>query len=178
MSLSQERSDSIRLCNDTINLITLKSFESNSNIYFINVHENESTSLETVKKFILTNEGTLLYLKYKQTRNISLDCMGKNYSFDPNRIFSDSGRKNSILKLSGYSNDYADSIVKLFADSFLKRIINPEQIIAMHNNSDNNYSIKSYIKGGSEYQNAAKVYINKKADIDDFIFTTNNNNSS
>ena len=50
-----------------------------------------------------------------------------------------------------------------------------EHIVALHNNTNANYSISSYLNGGSEYGNAAKIYINKKEDADDFIFTTDEN---
>ena len=42
----------------------------------------------------------------------------------------------------------------------------------MHNNTDVNYSIKSYLPEGDEAQNTKEVYINDQMDPDDFIYTT------
>jgi hypothetical protein len=42
----------------------------------------------------------------------------------------------------------------------------------MHNNTDVNYSIKSYLPGEDESQNTADVYVSDKWDADDFVYTT------
>ena len=45
-------------------------------------------------------------------------------------------------------------------------------VVAMHNNTDVNYSIKSYLPGGDESENTKDVYINDSWDPDDFVYTT------
>ena len=42
----------------------------------------------------------------------------------------------------------------------------------MHNNTDVNYTIKSYLPGGDEAQNTAQIHINPDMDVDDFVYTT------
>ena len=145
------------------------------NFYFISVHEDEATGIEAAKEFVQDSNGIFVYLKHGGTRNINFNCGGDNFIFDPNRVYSDSGRMASLEKLSTIYNPYADSVTANFANLFLSFINNPKHIIALHNNTDENYSIKSYLKGGSEYGNAQKMYINKKLDADDFIFTTDEN---
>jgi hypothetical protein len=45
-------------------------------------------------------------------------------------------------------------------------------LIALHNNTDSNYSILSYADDGSEAQNTGELFVNSKEDPDDFIYTT------
>lgn len=168
---AQQTDDAVFLCQDTVHIISINNADSLSTIYFINVHEDESTGIKAVKDFLQNNHGVFSYLHHKQTRNISFNCDGNTYTFDPNRIYSDSGRMATLKKLSQY-NLRADSLVKYFAMQVLKKLDSAKHIVALHNNTDENYSIKSYLQGGSEAGNAAKIYINKKNDADDFVFTT------
>ena len=163
------------LCSAPVQIIVMKTQYAADGFYFINVHEDETTGIEAAKEFVQDSGGVFIYLKHGQTRNINFNCDGNKYAFDPNRIYSDSGRMSSLKKLSASYNPYTDSITANFANSFLSLINNPKHIIALHNNTDENYSVKSYLKGGSEYGNAQKIYINKKLDTDDFIFTTDEN---
>ena len=48
-------------------------------------------------------------------------------------------------------------------------------IISVHNNTPSNFSISSYKKGGEFEGEASRVYINRKMDEDDFVFTTDEN---
>lgn len=171
---AQITADSIHLCNTEISLITYAKEPVSANTHFISVHEDEATGISATKQVVDDNGGAFTYIHHQLKRNISFTCGTVAYTFDPNRIFSDSGRKRTLEKLSQW-NVYADSVVKKFAENFTEHIKDAEHIIALHNNTNENYSINSYLKGGSEFGNAAKIYINKKEDADEFIFTTDEN---
>ena len=154
-----------------VRLITQKYSPLIQGIYFLSVHENEQTGIEAATDFIMHNGGSFMQLAHGGERNVSFNFMGTNYLFDPNRIFSADGRRKTLDTLGLFSAD-ADSIVAAFANSFLKKMPEPKLVIAVHNNSDENFSIKSYKKGQVYAADADEVYINKKLDADDFILTT------
>jgi len=145
-----------------------------TNITFINVHENEATSVEAAKQFLKDHGGNLITLKHSGNRNLSFSLKNKVFSVDPNRMYTDSGRKASMKALGDYKH-YAAVPVKRFAEQLLTNFIDGKSlVVALHNNTDSAYSILSYINKELEGNNAADVYINDTMDTDDFILTTDN----
>ena len=78
------------------------------------------------------------------------------------------------LKDGGNYLKRARKAVKKFAQEICKRIDGFSVVIALHNNSDVNYTIKSYLPSGEEAQNTKAIHINPSAIADDFIYTTEN----
>ena len=140
-------------------------------IYFLSVHENEQTGIKAATDFIDQNGGSFLHLVHGVERNIQFSFRDTNYVFDPNRIFSKDGRRKTLDTLGLFSAS-ADSIVAAFSEHILEMMPNPILVIAIHNNTNENFSIKSYKKGQIYAGDAARIYINKKLDADDFILTT------
>lgn len=140
-------------------------------VYFINLHANETTSIEATNNYLVQNGGCFLQLQHGEVRYVSFVLNNTNYKIDPNRIFTPIGRKETLKKNSIY-NMLAEKETANFADTILAQLKHAKLIIAMHNNTNNDLSIKSYTKGKSEAINAAAVYINDKMDADDFIYTT------
>lgn len=140
-------------------------------VYFINLHEDENTSLNAGLKYVIQRGGHLNYLRQNQKRTIQFTLNKRLHQFDPNRIFTPKGIKSTLLKHHSYTKQ-AEEIVQQLADSILGQLPQPKLIIALHNNGNNQFSILSYLKGGSEVKNAAEVYINPDMDVDDFILTT------
>jgi hypothetical protein len=138
------------------------------NTTFVALHENESTSVRAAKSVIGRVGGRLVELKHRGSRNVSFTLKGKGHSFDPNRIFTESGIKRT---LKPYSAE-AHKAVKGLADELLKNI-RGRAVVALHNNTDGAYSIKSYQPGGNEARNASAVHMNPSHDPDDFFFVTN-----
>ena len=151
--------------------IVLHNRDSTNKIVFLNVHEDESTSIEAIKKYSATHDINYLFLKHLGTRRITFTMDEKEYNFDPNRIFTQTGLKATLLKGENYSTKAMDE-VRAFGGTFLSNFNANALVIALHNNTDGNYSIKSYAKGGDERQNTRKLYINTSMDPDDFIYTT------
>ncbi|MEP6512914.1 MAG: hypothetical protein ABJA79_03545 [Parafilimonas sp.] len=137
-------------------------------ISFIDLHENETTSVQAARKF-LQEEGTALLVKIhqKSERNIEFWLQNKKYLFDPNRIFTSTGRRKTLEKLSSYA-PAAEKEVEKFADSILSNIKYSKLIIALHNNTEGApLSIKNYI-GSIHF----KTFVNSEMDADDFFLTT------
>lgn len=140
-------------------------------ILFINVHEDEQTSIDAVVHYASISPLHFVRLKHNETRRIDFSLRGKNYSVDPNRIFTGRGRRKT-LRDGGKFSWKASRSVKNLANEILTYIDGRSVIIAMHNNTDVNYSIKSYLPDGDEAKNTKEVYINEQMDPDDFVYTT------
>ena len=143
----------------------------NDKILFINVHEDEQTSIDAVNHYANNQPLHFVRLKHNETRRIDFSLKGKDYSVDPNRIFTWRGRRKT-LKDGGKFSFKASRSVKTLAKEILTYLNEKSVIIAMHNNTDVNYSIKSYLPDGDEAKNTKEVYINDQMDPDDFIYTT------
>lgn len=141
------------------------------NITFLNVHEDETTSIEALEAYIKIEPINYFRLKHKETRRVAFTLGDESYSVDPNRIFTRKGRKNTLKDGGKYSSKAAKEVKKL-ANQILERIPENHAVIAMHNNTDVNYSIESYLPGGDEAENTADIHISEKWDADDFIYTT------
>jgi hypothetical protein len=144
----------------------------NDDILFINVHEDEQTSIDAVYEYSKEFPCHFVRLQHNKTRRIAFQLGGKDYSIDPNRIFTSKGRRKTLKDEGKFSFKAAKS-VKVLASEIVRYLNNKSVIIAMHNNTDVNYSIKSYLPDGDESQNTKEVYINDEMDADDFIYTTN-----
>ena len=163
---------SLKLGTTKVNVVTKCFIECDSNISFINVHENESTSVEAAENFLINNGGTLTQLIHSGERYISFYIGKKKFYIDPNRIYTKKGIAATLKKL-GHFNAEAAKKVDSFASQILQNFVDGKKlVVALHNNTDNNYSIESYKIGGDEAINAASVFINEQMDPDDFVVTT------
>lgn len=142
---------------------------------YINLHENESTSVKAAKKFIRKNGGVIYMLHQNKKRNVVFNQGGQKYQFDPNRIFTDEGIRKTMVRFGNFSKD-AHRTVSGLSDYLIQNIrkSNPAYIIALHNNTEANYSLESYEPGGIYEKDALAVHKNPAMDADDFYFTTSN----
>jgi len=140
-------------------------------LYF-NMHDNENTAVEATKEIIGKTGGTLIELQADGQRLIKFSLNKKPYTFDPNRIFTEIGIKKTLDNYGDYTPE-AQKEVSNFANKLAKDYFqNSKLLVAVHNNTEGNYSIKSYEKG-QEFGNDAKlVFINPNTDADDFFFVT------
>ncbi|MEO7313275.1 MAG: hypothetical protein ABIX01_23010 [Chitinophagaceae bacterium] len=149
-----------------------------SSVSFINVHENENTSVIAAKQvFNAAKKYCVTQLRCRDMRLISFIYKGKTFTVDPNRIYTAKGALASLKKNSRSYNDdvfaaalkLVDLLGKNFTDSFIN---NKSLVVALHNNTNGEpLSIISY-KSGSESQNATDAYINLQQDPDDFFLVT------
>lgn len=139
---------------------------------FISLHDNENTSVEAFLEIKSLLPNCRLYeLKQNDERLLKYKINGKNYLFDPNRIFSTIGIKGTILKYNQSYPKELESGLSLFADSLLKTIDlkNPNcYVVAIHNNTNNDFSVLSY----KNSKDADEIYVNSNEDIDNFFIVT------
>jgi hypothetical protein len=138
----------------------------------INLHDNEITAVTAARSVLEQQGGVLIKIENNYQRIISFPFKAVVYSFDPNRIFSRAGIK-LTLKAKGKINPLAIIEVEKFAAQLLKLIPDSSScIIALHNNTDGDFSVKSYQPGGNRQNDARLVYEDSWQDVDDIALTT------
>jgi len=145
----------------------------NSKVLFVNLHENEKTSIQAAELYLLQNGGKLLKLVNKGQRFITFNQKKKTYWFDPNRIFSPAGIDSTLKLLSYRPAATGAEEVRYFSDQLLITFIDSSSlIIALHNNMDSLLSVNSYLEDQNLQKHFGAVHINPDLDPDDFILTT------
>jgi hypothetical protein len=158
----QASMDTIWLSNTAIPLQKTL-YGSGSEVVFINVHANETTSVAAAGEYLKDKSGLLVALMHDTTRLITFYHTNRLIQFDPNRIFSKRGRLANLKLLNRNLPVSAEKLLARFAGSLTETFQHAKIIIAMHNNTDGKpLSVKSF----------KQVYINPEMDSDDFILTT------
>ena len=144
-----------------------------SDLLMFNLHENESTSVEAALHLIRRRGGQVLALHHTGERQIKFLLSGRWFSFDPNRIFTDSGAVATISP-NGAEKPDAITVVRDFAREIVSTysLDSSSVIVTLHNNTDQEYSVESYLPGGQYAPDARKVFVNRRRDPDDFFFVT------
>lgn len=121
-----------------------------SNVTFVAPHHNEQTGLVLAKDFVERHGGRLVEIesfdaKGKPARHVTFAANGKNYTFDPNRIFTANGRKcnSALAEVQPLIETFAMNVLKaVFADG--KGLPAGEKfLVAVHNNVDVDSKSKS-----------------------------------
>ncbi|PZR27667.1 MAG: protein tyrosine phosphatase [Citrobacter freundii] len=143
------------------------------NTAFINLHHNEYTSLLAAKNVLAACGGILINIENNNERFISFSMNGRIYRFDPNRIFTEAGIKETLRLLNKSISPAATKAVRRFA-SFMKAKIpsTAKTIVALHNNEDGDLSIDSYTGDGDLRKEAQSVHQSDQHDADNFFLTT------
>jgi hypothetical protein len=154
--------------------IKIQQFGEKTGIVFINLHDDEVTSVDAAKRVLEEYGGVLIEVENNAKRNIHFKLDRYFYKVDPNRIFSEEGIKKSLEQLGRASGKAVDEAEKLG-----QRIIQliPEEakcIIALHNNTPDFFSVTEYTPGNKRSVDCRKVFINTEQDPDDFFLTTDN----
>lgn len=155
-----------------LNLQALISYGKTDKPLYFNMHDDENTSVQAAKSVVDKQGGKIIELKHTGARLINFKLNNKPYTIDPNRIYTKIGINKTLLK-NGKTSPEAEAEVDKFAKKLIADFLKQtDVIIALHNNSNNEYSAKSYEKGGEFEKDAAQVFINPQNDIDDFFFVT------
>jgi hypothetical protein len=167
-------------------------------ITFFAPHYNEQIGRTLAREIIGKRGGRLIEIesldeKGNPARQLRFIFQGRNYSVDPNRIYTENG-----LRCSGFSPEVSAAI-KSFTAELLKIILAPgggklrdgeKFLVAVHNNSDVNrlkdagarardltaYAFSRYARafgsgGNNFHEQADGVYLsNVEADEDNFFF--------
>jgi hypothetical protein len=167
---------------DTVVELVVEQSNSKSPFVFVNLHENETDSVEAARKVIAKKGGRLVRLEQSGKRNITFTLEGTTYTFDPNRMFSNAGIK---VTLKPY-NKVAAGVVRGLAHAVRDAIELREGkkgvvkgiVVGLHNNtnsieySSEEYSFESYMFDPVYMKGVAKLHLSKKKDRDDFFYTT------
>lgn len=147
-----------------------------SGIIYVSVHDSENTAVEAAKRVIDEHGGILVELEYGGGRRISFSLQGTQYEFEPNGMFTDEGIRRSLRMYgSGNYSPAAHAVIRSFAEEFLETygISRAGAIVALHNNTEEAFSIQSYTADDHRRMNdAAAVSRGSGADQDDFFFVT------
>jgi hypothetical protein len=143
-------------------------------VWMVHVHEDENTAVQAATEFLdSSGRGCFVTMKHGMGRNISFHIDEVKYTFDPNRIYTENGRKATLSRFGKYS-DSAFVAVSQLAELFTSSFIDGNRlVVALHNNTnEGGLTIKSYQKGGIYANDASDVFVNKNEDVDDFFYTT------
>jgi hypothetical protein len=143
-----------------------------TNIQFVNVHDNENTSAEAAKSYILSHGGRLVELEHGRGRTIVIRRNGVLHRFDPNRMFSEAGLRRS-LKYHRNLTDENFALATGFASDVVDFIeIEPgKPIIAVHNNTDGKLTINDFKPGEWYGDDTREIFVNPAEDPDNFFYT-------
>lgn len=139
----------------------------------LNLHDDENTAVEAARAYLTDHPGRLLELRHAGTRLLTFALAGQSYSFDPNRMFTDVGAEASLRRQGHYTPE-ALHAVRAFAEAVLAQV-RPEAaplLVALHNNTDGDWSARSYLPEGDDHHAATAVSLAPGQDPDDFFFVT------
>ena len=154
-------------------LLKVVQYGESVNTCCINLHDDEMTAVKAARSVLEQQGGVLIKIENKAQRNVSFPFKGVMYTFDPNRIFSRTGIGLTLKVTKGKINPLAIIEVEMFATHLLQLI--PDSVscvIALHNNTNGDFSVKTYQPGGKRQTDARQVYADSWQDIDDIALTT------
>ncbi len=139
----------------------------------LNLHRDEWTSLAAASR--VQGDADLCWLDHPGGRNVFVRADEKNYAFDPNRMFTDVGLARSMASLNEATVP-PDIITKVRGEAIAlvreTRMDARRVVVALHNNSEDQYSAASYLPGAVYAADADSVYLPAGSDPDDFFFVT------
>ena len=156
---------------DTRITVSLSRYSGDGSLVFLCLHDNERTAAEAAKTILQEKGGLLISIDNNEERYIDFRLSGRKHRFDPNRIFTTPGIRETLRIFNSHSaraerelRDFASFLLGLLPDSSL--------LIAVHNNTDRNYSINDYLPNGRLRNDVLRAHPNYDMDEDDFVFTT------
>lgn len=159
------------LCGTEIHL--LRYGNKGDKVLSYNMHDNENTSALAGRIISKKKGGEYYELVHNGKRNISFLFGKDSIHIDPNRIYTDAGIWLQLQKNKN-SDTLAHQVIAAWRDSLLSvlDINNRSLVIALHNNTNNNYGFKSYTPGEEYEKEAHALYKGRVKDNDDFYFVT------
>jgi hypothetical protein len=140
------------------------------NLAFLNLHENENTSVVAVRSYLYQHGGSLVKFAKGNTRYVTFKIGQDSFTADPNRIFTPEGVK-STLQANGKYSDEAALQVQNLASQILSiyDFASQTTVLALHNNGGS-YGASSYLPGGPYANDAEKVNIESGSNPSDFYY--------
>jgi len=143
----------------------------------VNLHDDENAAVEAGAAVLQHAGGKLIELAHGGTRRVEFSLNRREYSFDPNRIFSPAGVRATVRAADqGTVPEEACHAVERFANEFICyfALNKKAAFITLHNNGDGGLSIHTYEPGGDWAADTDVLHVSTVADPDDFFFVTDN----
>ncbi len=146
-------------------------------LLYLNLHENEQTSVAAASALLQHQPGTLIELRAGGGRLVTFRAGWRPFAFDPNRIFTDAGLR-ATLRRHGSDTASARAAVQGLRDAVLALLApaatEPPDlpVVALHNNGAGRYSVQAYAAGGAHARDAQAVAINPALSPQDFFLVT------
>ena len=144
---------------------------------YLNLHENEQTSVDAARALLQQQPGTLIELLAGGGRLVTFRAGWRPFAFDPNRIFTEAGLR-ATLRRHGSDTPLARVAVQGLRDAVLA-LLTPAAtepvdlpVVALHNNAAGRYSVQAYAAGGAHARDAGAVAINPALSPQDFFLVT------
>jgi hypothetical protein len=131
----------------------------------LQLHSNESTAAAVAEKLARQEGIPFFQLINNSNRLVAFTVGGRQYQFDPNRVFSDRGIEKNLALTSRFTKQ-GFTAVRRFRDSLLSFFLTEKPIVAVHNNTNENFSIRQYGQ-----LKRSRVHMNAAHDEDDFFIT-------
>ena len=140
-------------------------------VNMLNVHDDEGTSVEAALGVVREQGGRVVEAVHTGERNLTFAVGGQRFTADPNRMFTDAGRRRTLAPDAGPA---ALAALAAFADTVLAvyTAAPTPVVVTLHNNTPDGYSAQSYGPGGEYASDAAAVTVRPGSDPDDFFFVT------
>lgn len=139
---------------------------------YFHPHSSEPTSLETSLQVIAEYGGVVVSFDNVPNRYVSFKLEGKDYSFDPNRIYTKDGVEDNLKLLGAYSRKAEDEVFRF--SQWLSGVLSASRVFAIHNNMNKGYNVLSYRhKDGSLAKGVKAINIVPKNNTGNFVYTTN-----
>ena len=153
--------------------LKVTSYGNRKDVVMISLHDDETACVEAARAVLERTGGILLSITNNNQRNITFTRGGKTYRFDPNRMFTKTGIKATLLEHNRQSTKSAVNAIHGFSNFVLNQVPSGASVlIALHNNDDAGFSALTYMKGGEGEKDAAAVHKNDDRDPDNFFLTT------
>ncbi|MCU0447354.1 MAG: hypothetical protein MUE85_20855 [Microscillaceae bacterium] len=155
----------------TIKVVVYEQNNPNQITYF-NLHDNENTSVEATQVILKNpkNSGKLVELQHSGERLISFEYQGAKYQIDPNRMFTKVGIEKNLKNYGNYSDAARDTVFAFGQKIYRDFLQGSRLIVAMHNNKNEGYNVKSYLPGGEYKTDAQDVFYNPKWGTGEFFY--------
>lgn len=145
----------------------------------LSLHDNENTAIDAFNDLPKDTSFNLFEIHQNNVRTLTCNFKNRNYEFDPNRIFSDTGIDSTLKKSNSGVTKFPAAVInhiKTFSAELLKAYGARNKntyTISIHNNTNGGaLSLTDYIKPNKYHQEAKAVFRAEGKDLDDFFLVT------
>jgi hypothetical protein len=154
--------------------VIIREYQSQKNgLIYYHPHGDEPTSLEVTQKIVAQYGGKIVDIYQNHRRRlIPFYLKQQQYTFDPNRMFSAYGIKQSLKQYGPYSKE-AQQVIERFSQAILKALSASNLMVAVHNNLREGFSIRYYMSGGPYAHDVKRLYRNTSMSSHSLVVVTN-----